>query len=294
MAVLFIFAAIIDIIEKLPQSFWGGFVAIIAAFGTTILTNRSNYRRLEAQFAHDLHLRKLERELEIRKEIYMAAAEAFAVGVISIGKFANLDVKISHVTDKYAEVSPIIGKIQLIASEEILSEFMKVSNEIGAAFLRLSGKRIPLETQKIQSNQLNDQIVNLEKARDLSFQLMNESYLEGEDVQRRAPLLQGRLDLDNKRISEACERRVELAKTMAPAQLDLVKHSIEEMLRVNRLLVSMIVLVREELGLPIDQSRYAIIVENFQKIQMEGLSEFLKETRGFIESLFKTDGSPPR
>lgn len=82
------------------------------------LTNHANDRRLKRQLDHDRDMRSRERELSLRKDIYLAAAEAISAGLIAIGRFANLDIPHEKLTEAYLDKSPSIAKVHVIAKEQ--------------------------------------------------------------------------------------------------------------------------------------------------------------------------------
>ena len=97
---------ILVLIEKIPASFWGVVVGSFLSLGGVVVSNRANDRRLCQQLAHDRELKNRERELSLRKDIYLSAAEAIATGINSLGSFANLDISNDKLTAAYIEKSP--------------------------------------------------------------------------------------------------------------------------------------------------------------------------------------------
>ena len=85
---------ILALVEKIPASFWGVVFGSFLSLVGVVVSNRANDRRLRQQLAHDRELKNREREHSLRKDIYLATAEAIATGINSIGSFANLDISI--------------------------------------------------------------------------------------------------------------------------------------------------------------------------------------------------------
>ena len=54
------------------------------------MTNRASDRRLRAQLDHDRELKARERELSLRNDVYLAAAEAVSAGFYAVARFADL------------------------------------------------------------------------------------------------------------------------------------------------------------------------------------------------------------
>ncbi|HVS25907.1 MAG TPA: hypothetical protein VHE58_01130 [Burkholderiales bacterium] len=276
------FAALLDLFERIPPLFWGVVVGSFFSLGGVVLTNRANDRRLRAQLAHDRDLKNRDRELSLRKEVYLAAAEAIFAGFISVTKFANLEIAHDKITETYLEKAPAIAKIHVIAQEETARALARFSGELGAVYLRLFAKRVPLGFQKQQLTMLDRQIVGFANERDRMLELMKQYNLEGATDQRRWKVIQDNFDFEQRRVAESSKQREALAATLYATQLEYMKECISETTKLSRLLVPVIVAVRTELDLPIDEATYLQIIEEAIEKQQASLAEFLQQARGFI------------
>ena len=81
--------AIADLLEQIPASFWGVIVGAFVTIVSVVLTNRGNEKRLERQLRHDAELKRQERDLALRWDVYLAATDAIAAGIASIGEMSN-------------------------------------------------------------------------------------------------------------------------------------------------------------------------------------------------------------
>ena len=106
------------VIESIPATFWGVIIGAFFSLSGVALTNRANDRRLHAQLAHDRQIKDRERELTLRKDVYLAAAEAISAGLMTVGRFADLEIPHDKLTEIYLEKSPAIAKVHVIAREK--------------------------------------------------------------------------------------------------------------------------------------------------------------------------------
>src|SRR6266704_7145489 len=160
------------LIEKIPATIWG---VVAGSFFTLIgvaLTNRANDRRLREQLAHDRRIKDRDRELSLRKDVYLAAAEAVSAGFMAVGRFANLDISNEAVTADYIEKSPSIAKVHVIAREDTAKAVATFTGELAAVYLRLFAKRITLVAKKQQLALLKVQMDSFGKERDRMLDLM--------------------------------------------------------------------------------------------------------------------------
>ena len=71
------------LVREIPATFWG---VVFGSFFTLVgikLTNRANNQRLQAQLSHERELQKKERELSLRREVYLTAVEAMSAGIVA-------------------------------------------------------------------------------------------------------------------------------------------------------------------------------------------------------------------
>ena len=83
---------ILALLDKIPATFWGVIIGSIISLGGVYLTNRASDKRLTKQFTHEREQKTKDREMELRKEIFLAAADAISVGLNSVARFSNLDI----------------------------------------------------------------------------------------------------------------------------------------------------------------------------------------------------------
>ena len=70
----------IEWLSRVPATFWGVVAGSFFSLGGVWLSNRNSARNLKAQLDHDRATRAKEREMSMRKDIYLAAAETIAAG----------------------------------------------------------------------------------------------------------------------------------------------------------------------------------------------------------------------
>ena len=106
----------IDLLDKVPASFWGvvfgSFFSILAVW----LTSRDSTARLLKQFEHERLVKNHDRELGMKKEIYLDAAEAISAAISTLGSLSNLDIPNNEVIEKYSNKSAAIAKAHVVGT----------------------------------------------------------------------------------------------------------------------------------------------------------------------------------
>ena len=268
---------ILTLVEKIPASFWGVVVGSFLSLGGVVVSNRANDRRLRQQLAHDRELKNRERELSLRKDIYLAAAEAIATGLNSIGSFANLDISNDKLTAAYVDKSPSIAMVHIIAKTDTTKAVAKLVGELEAAYLRLFARRLPQLAEKQQIAFIKNQTDAFGRERDRMLELMKQYNLSGENDPRKWEILEENFNFEQKRIDNAVEEHDRLASYMYSKQIDLMSECINETTKLSRLIAPVLTAVRTELEMPFDEASYVAVIEENILHQKSVVAEFIKQ-----------------
>ena len=283
-------ADILTLVEKIPASFWGVVIGSLLSLGGVVASNRANDRRLRQQLAHDRELKTRERELTLRKDIYLDAAEAIATGINSIGNFANLDIPSDKLTAAYIVKSPSIAKVHIIAEKDTTRTVATLVGELGAAYLRLFGKRLPLLAQKQQIEFLKDQMDSFGRERDRILELMKQHNLSGEGDPRKWEILEKNFNFEQQRIDDVIKEHDSLSSVMASRQIDLMRECINETTERSRLVPPVLTAVRAELELPFDETNYVAVIEENIRRQQAAVSEFIEGVQSSVVAQLGASG----
>ena len=224
-------------------------VAILSAFvsfGVAFVTNRAQDQKFQQQLAHDRDLKNREREMSLRRDVYLGATEAVWAGLLAVSRFADLEIPHGKLYEGYLDKAPSIAKVHIIAKDETVKAVMNFSGELNATFLRLSVKRSPLVGQKQQVEVLKSQ------AHEFNTEQLEQSRV--------------------------------LAAKLYQEQLTFIEDCLGETRRLGHLLMPVIFSVRKELELPIDEVAYGRAVEAAADKQLETLNEVIKQLRSRIAS----------
>lgn len=264
------------LLAEVPSSLWGVVVGGILTLSGVFLTNRATNRRLHQQLEHDRLLKQKERDLSLRKEIYLAAAETIAEGLNSLIRFADLRIPHDKLSERYIEKSASIAKVHVVASEPTARALLTFLSELSAAFLRLYAKRYPLSSEYESLAVLDEQIKTFAKERDRWLEEMKQFNLEGVPDARKWEVIQGNFEFERGRIAQTIQERATRRVQLGQRQLEYMQDCLAELKRVAPLLLPAVVGIRHELELTIDEEAYAQLMEESLRQQEVSISEFLK------------------
>lgn len=284
---------LLTLIEMIPGTFWGVIIGGFFTLGGIILTNRAHDRRMQLQLADDRKLKNREREMALRKDIYLAAAEAASAGLLAVGRFANLDIPHDKLTEGYLDKAPSLTKVHIIANEETVRAITNFSTELTAAFLRLGVKRFQLVAQKQQVGFLRAQVDESIKENARTLELIKQYNIEGLADRRKWDVLQQNFEFERDRGERARQEADTLDTSLIPRQLEFLEEVYAETIKLGRLLTSPLFSIRKELELPIDETEFRKISEEAIAKQVETLKEFVRDLQSLIAVQQAAAGESP-
>ncbi|MBU4563802.1 MAG: hypothetical protein KMY53_12385 [Desulfarculus sp.] len=278
-------SSVLDLIAKIPSTFWGIIVGAFFSLGGVVLTNRANIKNLYAQFANEREIKNRERELSVKKEVYLAAAEAAHAGIISIAKLANLGYPNDKIFDTYEEKSPAIGKVHLIGDADTIEAVSEFTGELGAVFAKLSLKRAQLLSTRDNILGLSNLRAKFEKDRDATLELMKQHNIEGVVDKRRWEVIQKNFEIEQDTVSKFLEDQRKLSYELETKRLVFAGECVSECSRLGKLLVPALLSARKELDLPIGEDKYREIIQNSLLKQDATMKEVVQQAQKTIQSL---------
>jgi hypothetical protein len=251
-----------EAVAKIPGAFW----AIVGTLGGVWLTNRESARRLDRQFSNDRTVRaderendqvvrSNEREFALRREIYMEAADVLYGGVMAIARMTSVDTSVGDISKEFLERSSVLAKVQVVAKIETLKAVIEVGAEVANHIATLSAKRIPLDVQKRQLAQLEEQAIALAK-----------------EANRQADLAKLREKIAKDHMNHA------------RAVLALGRETIGITMALRQSFVPTILAIRAELGLPIDRADLDAIMNPLIDTQRAHMDRTLGEISSFLDA----------
>lgn len=272
----------IELIERIPATFWGVIVGGIFPLAGVWLTNRASEKRLLAQFTHDRELKAIEREMALKKEVYLSAAEAVSTGIMVLGNFANFEMHDEAVVKPYTEKSSVIAKVHVIGSLDTIKAMNVFVSELSSTFLILFAERAKISKYKIERDIVLRNIEYYSKLREGTLEMMKQSNLEAVPNQGKWNVLQNNYEFEAGYIEKAVAEHGMLNKQFCQKQIIFMKTCIECSQQMNTLVPPLLKAVREELELPLDEQSYqAIIFEGIAK-QQASLEKFVEELSDFL------------
>lgn len=267
---------LLHLFDEIPASFWGVVFGSFFSIAGVAISNRASDRRLRAQFNHEREQKTKDREMALRRDIYLSAAEAIDAGINAISRFANFDMPNDQVTTAYTEKAPAISKVHVIARTDTVQALATFTGQLGTLFLTLFAKRLELLGERTAIDNLENQIAELGKERDRILEIMKQHNIDGIIDMRRWNTLQENFEVEQKRIKEAIEQRDKLFNSFVPKHLEFLRECSSHSAKLGHALIPVLSAVRAELELPLDELAYRQVVEAGLAMQQEAIDTFIQ------------------
>lgn len=242
----------LNVIVKLPPGLWTLLAASIALIGVRA-TIRDQGKRLSLQFQHDRSLKDREREMQMRKEIFLSAAEAFFAGFKTLYRYAQPSITEQEITEDYTLKSSAFARLYVVATPGTSSAVTLVASKIAVAQWTLSTSRHQMMVSKTNVEVYDSLRERAEKERDHVFELAKEDDVAGSsDTERRARLSHSFKNYTNQ-INDLIKERMRFQYDVEVRRIALIREARALELEMVEAMLDTLSSLRTELELPVNK-----------------------------------------
>lgn len=259
---------ILSYLSKIPDVVWAAILASILTFGGVLLTNIGNNKRLLAQLRHDAEEKSRERQMSIRREVYLPAAEAISKAYYILMELPQANFQSDSWKADVNSISNALAKIHVVGSDETVNSATQFSAAFSKILLELTPNKIPLEQLKVNLNILSNLINMSSKERDRSVALMKEFNLKGLTDQRLWDTIQHNYDFESQQVSKYIQEQSELFKKYNDLLMELTINCYQRCIELGYLVVPALCAIRAEMDFPFNIELYRKLVEE-KRAEME-------------------------
>lgn len=139
--------------------------SLLTLFGVW-LQSRFESNRLKTQLEHDAEQREKERQMDLRKEVFLSAAETLGKQAEYINLFGKVDFDFWKEQEILRGNIGVAYKIHLIAGLETVEAYSRANQCWAEAIMELSKKRLNVEAVKAELSNKDSRIALLTNYRD--------------------------------------------------------------------------------------------------------------------------------
>jgi len=265
----------IALINQIPPALYGIMLGSFLTILGVILTNISNTKRLKLQHEHERKLRNKERDLSMRREVYMDAMEAISAGITAISRFSDLHESPEALMQSYSSMSSKESRVMIVGTNDTVKALANFNVELNGAFLRLSAKRETFDAIHQKTQQTEREIEKISNQLEQIYRKQSDRETVVDVEKKDHPLTSEYANLEQQRLNLQKEFE-SLNNQLIPLIQNLVKDSIVEVGSLNQHLVPIVACMRAELELPFDEAFYTRVLGKGHEKLNEHLASFFE------------------
>jgi hypothetical protein len=270
----------IELLSRVPATFWGVVVGAFFTLTGITLTNRNAAKNL-----------KIQREMDLRKDVYLAAAEAIAAGLLALGRIANINTQ-REAMDDFNKVGPAIAKVYVIGRIETIDAVVAVQAALTSGFLRLQRYTMPVIILKNRIAVLSSRIDSFLATQKELLEQIGDERLKGVPDRPKWDELQRQFKFETDRLNDAIFEKAGIEPDFTEAQLSLSRSAIDETEKVNRVLPAAVAAIRKELELHLDADAFGVILQRNFDQQKQIFEQIILQAQELISAATKPPESP--
>lgn len=285
-----------------PALIWSGVAGALAgavmAMVTTLLNNRSQNSRQERQldhdadqrtrqldhdaqqreeqFEHDSEQRRIDREMSLRREVYLGAAAAAGKMQEFIGYYAKPDVSESEKLALLQGSTASLNKVHVIGSNQTIEKFGDTQFSFLKCNLRLGALRIDIIKRTTERDRLERALRLLEEKREALLKRVHQ--FRRDAAPEVIEELRASISNIEKDYQEGSEALDDAHDKLFSRQIDLVRESVKSNIELALAFSKAALAVREELGIGLNIESYQTFLELHQARLGDAFEDFLRCT----------------
>ena len=125
-------------LASIPDVVWAALLASLLTLSGVLLANRDSRMRQTPELKHDASQRNREREMALRRDVYLRAAEAISRVQNMLMRLTDLSVSEQDFSASFCRDSSAMAQVQLVGANNTVQAISAFGPELSAAFLELS------------------------------------------------------------------------------------------------------------------------------------------------------------
>lgn len=267
-----------ELLQKIPSEVWAAITASLITLGGVFLSNRHARKQQISALEHDERERDKEREISLRREVFLEAAEAISNGLNALGRIINLDISDQDINPDAVKNGAAISKVYLVGTNQTVQAVSAYYSEYNSAYLELMLERLPLMERHNSVNNLSKLYEKTLSEGQQLIELMKNYNLEGKKDERKWQVISENYKFIEAKQNELSKQIDELNVIQQKERFLFTRLVIEKLSFISTLIPPAVFAVRHDLKLPLDE-------EAFLKIQSESLVKTKKAAEKFLSKI---------
>lgn len=274
-----------DLLSEIPSSAWGALGGALLTLISVIVSNRHSRKQQAQQQEFESKERQRERLLNLRREIYLPAAEAFNMVLSALTRMLMSDAGDEEFSDRLRELGRAIARVEMIATGETLI----AAGAAQQAMLDLTAsaykRRLPMMVRASETALAHSAATKADADRSKCIDMMKEILLSGERDDRRVKAIE---DLDafaRQKFKAATAKFLRLKLQQETDRLALARELVDHLSVCGGAQLRLATAIRRELEASNEVEVMAQLGQQARAKGIESFREFLPQLEAVVDDL---------
>lgn len=248
--------AICAFITSIPDVIWSGVIASVLTLSGVLISNWSNTNRLKAQLEHDSDEKAKERKANLRREVYLLAAEELVKANNHLAKLPQMDISKSNPADALQEFFASAAKLQLVSEPKTSFLVSELVTTYGELVLKAISKTRPIQELRMGITIRDDHYNRTQAEISRILAAMTQFNESAQTDAAVFTALQNSFEFHQGQAAQLASEREELWKQHNSLHIGFVKELVAEMKLIGERQIPVMVEIRRELDLKCDADEF--------------------------------------
>ncbi|KWO62538.1 PDGLE domain-containing protein [Burkholderia territorii] len=272
-------------IAGLPTTVFGAIVSGVVGSLITLLgvfmSGRQNRHLKRDELKHDSTQRDREREMALRRDVFLPAIEAILSAQGCFGSVIELEIPLEETAERFLNSTSALTRVLAVGSQETASLCDEISHVFNTGYFQLTRERAALQTYRDRLDELNIDIETYVRRRDSYVVTLREMAVKGERGEEMAQVEENlRYNIDELNKAMAKHRSINHEKSLR--YVGALEILIVYMRALGPLLRPALFAMRRELQLPLNEEEF---LERSTRRHNERTAQFEKAVNQMKEDL---------
>lgn len=208
------------------------------------------------QLQHDAHQRDRDRQMSMRREVYLDAAAALVHLQHTYSQASDIKIDVKEVNASFAKNQAAIAKTHIVGTQATVDAVMAYTNALGAAYVELLSRRPSLEIRKAAIDTHDALMMQAHDDRVRCNRMLEQYNLEGANEPQRWQMIQKQYEFATERWEDQNAKRAALQAEQLRETIEISNRLIEMNGTIIPHLPRAVLAVRAELEMQIDSDWY--------------------------------------
>lgn len=267
------------LVRSIPATFWGVLAGSLFTLIGVWLTNRAQWQRQERLLSHERSLKSQERELSLKRDIYLAAADSVAAGFEAVMKRPNISTPHDKVFEAWSSKANAMTRTAVVASDDSLRTLSAFSTAMSGRIFALFGTRIDVKLKAAKRDSTMAEITRLNAANDRLVAMLPQVDAASDAGRARRETMLADFEASQTEVRALLLDHDRLNSEVFDDQLKLMQACTQASAELGELLIPVMVSVRPEMGLPFDVEAYTAITRQSAAEAQSQIGTFMAKLR---------------